>query len=159
MLRRSSLISGMAPGLILTSLMIALPMRATRRSAADVVITRGDALVLEPYAPNVMRVTLSLLKVSNCPHRARNHRRAAPQGWSYAKAKAPTPTAPRHGRACSADMEIPSPAKPASDERTENPGIITGNFFNGSTRGQISGFSTPRRQASSEIGWQMSVQL
>jgi len=163
MLRRFRLVSGMAPGLILTSLVIALPIASTAQGQQNIVITRGDStIVLEPYAPNVMRVTLSLLKDQATAAPGYGITAApAPDGWTYAEGEgADTYRSSRmvvsllggHGHS-------PAPAtKPAEPTNVQKTQTSIGKFFNGSTPWADIRFSTPDGKLLLEMnGWQMSV--
>ena len=134
-------------------------------SLSRIVIPRGEStIVLEPYAPNVLRVTLSLIKdqalaapgygVVASP---------APQGWTYEEGEdAYTYRSSRmvvtllggKGR----------PKRPASSEaeapltNVQKTQASIGKFFNGSTPWADIRFSTPDGKLLTEMnGWQMSV--
>ena len=127
-----------------------------------VVITRGPStIVLEPYASNIVRVTLSLLKdqaiaapgygISGTP---------APQGWSYEETDdAEKYSSSRmvvtllggtpHHRAAVLEAPITNVQKTQAS---------IGKFFNGSAPWADIRFSTPDGKTLVEMnGWQMSV--
>jgi alpha-D-xyloside xylohydrolase len=128
----------------------------------EIVITRGPStIVLEPYAPNIVRVTLSLLKdqaiaapgygISGTP---------APQGWSYEE----TDDAKKYsssrivvtllgGTPHHRDAALEAPI--TNVQRTQ---ASIGKFFNGSAPWADIRFSTPDGKTLVEMnGWQMSV--
>jgi alpha-D-xyloside xylohydrolase len=141
----------------------ALPLVGIAQEQQKVVITRGDStIVLEPYAPNIVRVTLSLLKdqataapgygVVASP---------APDGWKYNEGEeAHTYQSSRmvvtllggRGKAKSAT----EPDAPLTNVQKTQASI--GKFFNGSTPWADIRFSTPDGKLLLEMnGWQMSV--
>ena len=127
-----------------------------------VILTRGaSTIVLEPYAPNVMRVTLSLLK---------NQASAAP---GYGIAASPVPEGWSHQREAGADSyrssrmvvslvnghdsdEASQSGKAPTNVQKTQKSIAT--FFNGSAPGADIRFSTPEGKLLLEMnGWEMSV--
>ena len=127
-----------------------------------VILTRGTStIVLEPYAPNVMRVTLSLLK--NQATAAPGYGIAAspvPEGWSYQQeAGADTYRSSR--------MVVSLVGGHDSDKVSQSGVALTNvqkkqrsiaTFFNGSTPGADIRFSTPEGKLLLEMnGWEMSV--
>ncbi len=129
-----------------------------------VVITRGEStIVLEPYAPNIMRVTLSLIK---------DQALAAP---GYGIVGSPNSTGWKHDEGQEADTyqssrmtvtllggrsaaKPPSPAAPHALTNVEKTQASIGKFFNGSTPWADVRFTAPNGQVLTEMnGWQMSV--
>jgi len=110
----------------------------------------GGTLVLEPYAPNILRVTLSLQK---------EHALAGPgygiigapdaKGWSHAKSEAGETYK-------SSELVVTMPAgKPWKPIQTQ---IDIGRFFNGSAPGAHLVFSTPDGKTLLDMdGWAQSV--
>lgn len=132
---------------------------------AKIVIPRGEStIVLEPYAPNVIRVTLSLVKdqalaapgygVVASP---------APQGWTYELGEdAYTYRSSRmvvkllggKGRS----KPVASSDHEAALTNVQKTQASIGKFFNGSTPWADLQFSTPDGKLLTEMnGWQMSV--
>jgi alpha-D-xyloside xylohydrolase len=131
---------------------------------SKVVITRGEStIVLEPYAPNVMRVTLSLLKDQALAGPGYGiTAAAAPEGWAYAEGdSADTYRSSRmvvslvggHGKR----MAVSSGAA-AEQTNVQKTQASIGKFFNGSTPWADIRFTTPDGKMLLEMnGWQMSV--
>ena len=127
-----------------------------------VILTRGaSTIVLEPYAPNVMRVTLSLLKdkATDAPGYG-IVASPVPEGWSYQQeAGADTYRSSRMVvslvRGHDSDEVSQSGAALTNVQKTQR-SIAT--FFNGSTPGADIRFSTPEGKLLLEMnGWEMSV--
>jgi len=125
----------------------------------------GSTIVLEPYAPNVIRVTLSLDK---------DQALAAPgygidatpdaKGWSVADSDhARVYRSARMVVSLPSDVKtrIPAPASSGSvDQQTnvQKTAASIGKYFNGSAPGANIRFSTPDGKLLLELkGWQMSV--
>src|SRR5579859_5201034 len=144
-----SVVAGLTSALMCSALFVASPAAGYAQTPQDkAVITRGEStIVLEPYAPNVMRVTLSLLKdqaiagpgygVVASP---------APNGWSYSEGEdADTYRSSRmvvsllggrgHGQAAS--------TKPTELTNVQKTQTSIGKIFNGSTPWADIRFSTP----------------
>jgi alpha-D-xyloside xylohydrolase len=153
MTRASCLIAG-----LIATLLITVHAQAQQQ---HVVITRGPStIVLEPYAPNVMRVTLSLLKDQATA--APGYGVVAspvPQGWSYEEGESSSTYR-------SAQMVVTllggrgqgssTPAGPATNIQKTQASIAT--FFNGSAPWADIQFSTPGGKLLLDMnGWQMSV--
>jgi alpha-D-xyloside xylohydrolase len=127
-----------------------------------IILTRGaSTIVLEPYAPNVMRVTLSLLK--NQATAAPGYGIVAspvPEGWSYQQeAGADTYRSSRMVVSLMAGRdsgEISHTGVALTNVEKTRRSIAT--FFNGSAPGADIRFSTPDGKLLLEMnGWQMSV--
>jgi alpha-D-xyloside xylohydrolase len=148
---------------IAASLLVALLIAgAARAEEPKVVLSHGEStIVLEPYAPNIIRVTLSLEKDQATA--APGYGIVAPlrsDGWSYEQgADANTYRSSRmvvslpngRGRGKQASPEAPR----TNVQQTQ---ASIGKFFNGSAPGADIRFTTPDGKLLLEMnGWQMSV--
>jgi len=160
MLRKICLATG-----IVSVLFAGMPIRLHAQGQQQkIIIPRGDStIVLEPYAPNIIRVTLSLLKdqATGAPGYGIVASPAS-DGWSYQE------TEDAHiyrssrivmtllggsGRRKTADAS-PAP-EPTNVQKTQ---ASIGKFFNGSTPWADLRFTTPDGRPLTEMnGWQMSV--
>ena len=111
---------------------------------------KGSTLVLEPYAPNIVRVTLSLQK---------EHALAGP---GYGFVAAPAPSGWTHSKDAEGETYQSSQLKVTLPE--EKPGkrmqtqVDIARFFNGSTPGAHIVFATPEGQTLLDMqGWSQSV--
>jgi alpha-D-xyloside xylohydrolase len=135
----------------LSTLVMALLARAAGAQAAPVVLDRdGSTIVLEAYAPNVVRVTLSL------------DRKEALAGAGYGFLAGPAEQGWTHETTADADV-YRSPRmvvtvavnKPGTPLPTQ---VDIARFFNGSVPGADITFRTPEgKQLLHMTGWQMSV--
>jgi alpha-D-xyloside xylohydrolase len=118
---------------------------------SQIVLDRGgSAVVLEPYAPNIIRVSLSLLK---------DQAKAAPgygfiatpssQGWTYLQTdRGDTYRSPR----LAVTVAIDRPGKPLATQ------VDIGKYFSGSAPGAHITIGTPDGKVLLELtGWAMSV--
>lgn len=133
------------------AIVLALPSVSARAADQQIVLDRGGStIVLEPYAPNIIRVTLSLLKPSAL---------AKP---GYGVIAAPTPEGWSHKQTGEGDIyessrltvtvETPHPTKPSLTEAD------IAKFFNGSTPGAHITFRTPDGKKLLDMqDWSMSV--
>ena len=141
---------------------MALAVSPARPQQPNVTITRGPStIVLEPYAPNVIRVTLSLLKdqATAAPGFGIVAKPAA-EGWSHEEGEsAETYRSSRmvvtllggHGHASNASTNAPL----TNNQKTQ---ASIGKFFNGSAPWADIRFTTPDGKSLLEMnGWQMSV--
>ena len=129
-----------------------LPNLAADAQQDRVVLDRGNStIVLEPYAPNIVRVTLSLLKdqATGAPGYGFVGTPSA-QGWSYV-----------HGedgdvyRSSRMVVKLGGHGAPHRPVQTQ---VDIGKFFNGSTPGANITFSTPEgRTLLHMLGWSQSV--
>ena len=135
-------------------------------SQQQIVITRGPStIVLEPYAPNIMRVTLSMLKdqATAAPGYGISAT-AAPNGWQYEEGTdADTYRSSRMvvsllggSKAAPASTKPATPAAELTNvEKTQR---SIGKYFGGSTPWADIKFSTPDGKLLLEMnGWQMAV--
>jgi alpha-D-xyloside xylohydrolase len=147
----------------LASLILALPLAGNAQAPQEkVVLTRGEStIVLEPYAPNVVRVTLSLLKDKALAGPGYGVTAApAPDGWSYAETDGAETY--RSSRMIVSLMgghphtkPAAEPARPTNVQQTQ---ASIGKFFNGSAPWADLKFTTPDGKLLLEMnGWQMSV--
>jgi alpha-D-xyloside xylohydrolase len=147
------------------SLLIAALALAASAQAQDpkIVIPRGDStIVFEPYAPNVVRVTLSLDKEEAAAGPGYGIvAKPAPTGWSYAEGDdGDTYRSSRmvvtllggHNNSHSSKASAP---EPTNVQKTQ---ASIAKFFNGSAPWADIRFATPEGKLLLEMnGWQMSV--
>src|SRR5580658_7654155 len=128
----------------------------------NVVIPRGNStIVLEPYAPNVIRVTLSLDKDEAMAAPGYGIVAApVPAGWSYQETEdahvyqSPRLVVTLLGGSGGRKPSTP-PSEPTNVQKTQ---ASIGKFFNGSAPWADIRFSTPDGKLLLEMnGWQMSV--
>src|ERR1700761_5429577 len=112
-----------------------------------VVVDRGNStIVLEPYAPNIIRVTLSLLKQPAL----------APPGYGFTGTPSATGWTHEgntyHSNRLTVTMVAGKPRQPLATEQD------IGRYFNGSTPGAHILFSTAEGTKLLELeGWEMAV--
>jgi alpha-D-xyloside xylohydrolase len=145
------------------AVLLALGMVAAGRAQQNAVIERGPStIVLEPYAPNIMRVTLSLLKdkAQAGPGYGIDAKPAA-EGWKYDEGDgADTYRSDRMvvtlvGGHRHHDGGAQSNAPLTNVQKTQ---ASIGKFFGGSTPWADIRFTTPDGKTLVEMnGWQMSV--
>jgi alpha-D-xyloside xylohydrolase len=156
----------MRPGFCLpvgiASLIALLPALNLQAQQSKIVIPRGEStIVLEPYAPNVIRVTLSLDKEEATAAPGYGiEAKPAPEGWSYEAGESThTYRSSRMvvtllGGAGRSHEAAPAP-EPTNVQKTQ---VSIGKFFNGSAPWADIRFSTPDGKLLLEMnGWQMSV--
>jgi alpha-D-xyloside xylohydrolase len=118
---------------------------------SQIVLDRGgSAVVLEPYAPNIIRVNLSLLKDQAKAAPGYGFIAApSPQGWTYQHTdQGDTYRSPR----LVVTVAIDRHSKPLATQ------VDIGKFFSGSTPGAHITVSTPDGKVLLELtGWSMSV--
>jgi alpha-D-xyloside xylohydrolase len=140
------------PVLLLASILLAgVPARAQQPYA---VIPRGNStIVLEPYAPNILRVTLSLLKdqaLKGPGYGILAQPSAA--GWTYERTAAGEVYRSSQMVVTLEDRRGGKPWKPMATQ------VDIGKFFSGSTPGAHITFQTPDGKMLLDMeGWQMSV--
>jgi alpha-D-xyloside xylohydrolase len=147
-MRRSSIVLALIVGAFLS----AAPCRAQDHSERLDLDRKGETIVLEPYAPNILRVTLSL---------SREPALAAP---GYGFVASPTATGWSASRTENADVYQSSRMVVTVDrpERVSEAPVQTqsdiGNFFDGSTPGTHITFRTPDGKKLLELnGWSQDV--
>jgi alpha-D-xyloside xylohydrolase len=144
--------------LFLTSGILSVLLWAGRLSAQtppqQIVLERGNAtVVLEPYAPNIIRVTLSLLKnAALAPPGYGISAKPSTEGWTYAK----TEDADVYR---SSRMVVTMPVNHHTGGKPPlNTQIDIAKFFNGSTPWVPVTVTTPEGKTLLNMqGWQMSV--
>ena len=124
---------------------------ATAQAQENLLLTRDDAtVVLEPYAPNIMRVTLSLRKddaVAGPGYGIVAH--AASSDWSQ--------TQDQTGDVFKSSRMVVT-VRPGGHWKPSGTGADIAKFFNGSTPGVGISFKTPDGKTLLDMqGWQMSV--
>ncbi|AXC10848.1 Alpha-xylosidase [Acidisarcina polymorpha] len=129
-----------------------LPSLLAQGQQDNMVLTRGNStIVVEPYGPNIVRVTLSLLKEQALAGPGYGFvGTAARAGWKYNQ---------------SADADVYSSSRmivsvniPRGSGRPVPSQVDIGKFFNGSTPGANITFSTPEGKTLLHLeGWSQSV--
>ena len=136
---------------------------SSQAPAKDVVISRGaSTIAFEPYAPNVIRVTLSLLKGKATSKPGYGIVASpVPEGWTYEKNENAETF-----RSSRLVVTLVGGGGHVEDSNAEKSGLTNvqktqasiAHFFNGSTPGADIRFSTPDGKLLLEMnGWQMSV--
>ena len=143
---------------------VALLLLSAAASAQEqkIVIPRGEStIVLEPYAPNVIRVTLSLDKEEATAAPGYGiEAKPAPAGWSYEETEsAHIYRSSRMVVTLLGGKGRPHDAAPAAEPtNVQKTQASIGKFFNGSAPWANIRFSTPDGKLLTEMnGWQMSV--
>ncbi len=126
-------------------------MRAQQQAQDKLLLTRDDAtIVLEPYAPNIMRVTLSLRKddaAAGPGYGVIAH--AASNDWSQ--------THDQTGDVFKSSRMVVT-VRPGGHWKPSGTAADIAKFFNGSTPGVGISFKTPEGKTLLDMqGWQMSV--
>jgi alpha-D-xyloside xylohydrolase len=158
---RISILAAILSAMLIPAAPLAVNAQAQQQK---VVITNGPStIVLEPYAPNVIRVTLSLDKDQAVASPGYGIvASAAAEGWSLAKTdNSSTYSSPRMVVSLKSASVRGRPAPATSEAGATNVQktmASIGHFFNGSTPGVDIRFSTPDGKQFLEMnGWQMSV--
>ena len=161
LIRFTSAVAGFAFGLALS----ACPSTAPAQTQPEqIVIPRGEStIVLEPYAPNVIRVTLSLDKAQAvAPPGYGIDAKPAAQGWEYEvtpgehvyRSSRMTVTL-QGGSAWHENTDHTLPANATNVQQTQ---ASIGKFFNGSAPWADIKIATPDGKTLVEMnGWSMSV--
>ena len=161
LIRFTSAVAGFAFGLALS----ACPSTASAQTQPEqIVIPRGEStIVLEPYAPNVIRVTLSLDKAQAvAPPGYGIDAKPAAQGWEYEvtpgehvyRSSRMTVTL-QGGSAWHENTDHTLPANATNVQQTQ---ASIGKFFNGSAPWADIKVTTPDGKTLVEMnGWSMSV--
>jgi alpha-D-xyloside xylohydrolase len=141
------------PSRLLAILLAAAWLQAAPANAqqAQIVLDRGgSAVVLEPYAPNIIRVNLSLLKEQAKAGPGYGLiATPSPEGWTYAQTD--QGDVYRSSRLV-VTVAIDRPGKPLATQ------VDIGKFFSGSAPGARITFTTPDGKVLLRlIGWSMSV--
>jgi alpha-D-xyloside xylohydrolase len=143
--RRGSIFLSVAGSLLLGGVLHAQEIHLT-------LAREGQTIVLEPYAPNILRVTLSLKRESAlAPPGYGLVATPAPSGWSVSQtAQADVYRSARI--VATVDRDLP-PSKPPVQTQ-----IDISKYFNGSTPGAHITFRTPEGRMLLELtGWSQSV--
>src|ERR1700744_6206844 len=147
------MIRKVVPAVAILLFLLCAASAMAQTSPQQIVLDRGTApVVLEPYAPNIIRVTLSLLKdAALAPPGYGISAKPSSEGWSYEKTE--------DGDIYkSSRLVVKLPVNHHKGGAPLNTQIDIAKYFNGSTPGAPVTVTTPDGKTLLDMqGWQMSV--
>ena len=147
------MIRKVVPAVAILLFLLCAASAMAQTSPQQIVLDRGNAtVVLEPYAPNIIRVTLSLLKdAALAPPGYGISAKPSSEGWSYEKTE--------DGDIYkSSRLVVKLPVNHHKGGAPLNTQIDIAKYFNGSTPGAPVTVTTPDGKTLLDMqGWQMSV--